>query len=155
MNTPTDKKPSTNLEDQNINEIARFIHAWELFEKNVCQESFSVRKTASKLKEKSFKNAHFQAYLDFFKAHFLTNGSGNDLFNQLRFKTNDRRIFVTNVLTGTLTDTYDIILAMALICYRLRIDPFIIAEDNDKLAQQKQSFENATKFLQKLLEYYK
>jgi hypothetical protein len=154
MKNPGEDNTETNNADQSISNGDKYIQDWELFESIVCNEPFSVKIAARRLKEKSFNLSEFESFLNFFRDLYLTDGNTNERFNQLIFKSNDRKIFVSNVLTGTLPETHDIILSMVIISYRLRIDYYALTQGDNRLIHLK-SIENATKFLHSLLVYFK
>lgn len=152
-NSGEDNIDNARTNNTNVNEDI-YIQHWELFENTICNEPFSVKIAAGRLKDVTLIPSDFEPFLSVFKDIYLTDGKSNELFNQLMFKSNDRKVFVSNVLLGTLAETNDIVLAMVMISYRLRLDYTLLIKGNNGHIQLK-SIENATKFLHRLLEYFK
>lgn len=143
-----------NLQEEDITNIKDFSLIWNVFEGcGVFSANFSITKLESHIQNINFDLIEFQNQFTYFRDRYVTNGQTNNRFESLNFRRTDRKQFVADVLCDNLTTSRDIILALAIVVYRLRNNFFHGNKDIRVIDQQKENFINANSFLTTLLNY--
>lgn len=143
-----------NLQEEDITSIKDFSLVWNVFEGcGVFSTNFSITKLETHIQNINFDLTQFQNQFEYFSNRYVANGQTNNRFDNLNFRRTDRKQFVADVLCGNLTTPRDIILALAIIVYRLRNNFFHGSKDIRVIDQQNENFINANSFLTTLLNY--
>lgn len=148
------RKYHTHLNEANLVEVKNFALVWNIFEGRICNCSFDIGQIERKLKNRTINLADFQPYITYFKDRYTTNGSMDNCFDGLYFRSGDQRDFVKKVLLEleeniTLTEY---VLAITIIVYRLRNNLFHGIKEMHSIDNQRDNFNNANQFLMKLID---
>lgn len=147
-------KYGTNFSEDDLKNIKDFSLIWNVFEDNVCGNSFSIQKLEQDLANRNIDVNLFAHHLTYFKNRYTDNGTLTNRFQFLYFRPNDRQQLVESVLLGTDTDPNNIILAIAIIVYRLRNNLFHGLKEMQYIDQQNRNFEIANSFLTTLIDNF-
>ncbi|WP_316840058.1 hypothetical protein [Pedobacter gandavensis] len=143
-----------NLNANDLESIKDFSLIWNIFERFVCQNNFSIQGVEQAIATKNINRAEFQPQLEYFRNRYISNGMVNLKFHNLHLRANDRSAFVESVLKGNANADLEVILGMVIIVYRYRNNLFHGIKDIQVIDQQKGNFDNANIFLKSLLAYF-
>ena len=135
------------LSDDDLRNVKNFSLIWNIYENIVFQSNFSIACAEQKYANRIFNIDEIQPTFEYFKNRYISNGATNGRFNQLRFRANDRKDFVHDVLLENITDNSNKILAITIIIYRFRNNLFHGLKDYRVIDQQDENFKNANKFI--------
>ena len=131
-------------------ELLEFLILWNLFEKRLFNNRFSI--TEAIRKDVKVSSASLDATLAYFKKRYIENGQTNSKFDALSFRCKDRKNNVANILC----DVPDVILnrstAVQIIIYRLRNNLFHELKEVETLSSNKATFLIVNEFLLSCLE---
>ena len=131
-------------------ELLEFLILWNLFEKRLFNNRFSI--TEAIRKDVKVSSASLDATLAYFKKRYIENGQTNSKFDALSFRRNDKKSNVVNILCGV----SDVILnrrtAVQIIIYRLRNNLFHGLKEVETLSSNKSTFLIVNEFLLSCLE---
>ncbi|WPU99070.1 hypothetical protein SNE26_23950 [Mucilaginibacter sp. cycad4] len=144
----------TNFKEAEIESIKDFSLIWNIFERYVCNNNFTIDRAENEISVKKIDIAKFQTHLDYFKSRYTENGNVNHRFAHLNFRANDRQQLVNDVLLGGVAKPNQVILALVIIVYRYRNNLFHGIKDIQLIDQQNENFEIANSFLTTLLDYF-
>lgn len=144
----------TNFNESDIESIKSFSLIWNIFERYVCNNNFSIARAENEISVENFDIAKFQNHLDYFKNRYTENGNVNYRFAHLNFRANDRQQLVSDVLLGGVVEPCQVVLALIIIVYRYRNNLFHGIKDIQLIDQQNENFEIANSFLTTLLDYF-
>ena len=148
------QKYGINLNDDYLTSIKDFALIWSIFEGQLFSNSFSIDKAEIVIQNKEFNLENFQADFEYFKNRYIVNGITNIKFENLYFRRNDRKDFVTSVLLSNSADVKEVVLATTIIIYRIRNNFFHGLKDFRIIEQQVDNFTHANSFLTVFLDYY-
>lgn len=144
----------TNFTDADLENVKDFSLIWNIFERYVCNNNFTIANAEAQLAVKKFNLADFQEHIDYFKNRYIENGSVNNRFANLNFRANDRDNLVKEVLLGNVTTEQETVLSLTIIVYRYRNNLFHGIKDMQVIDQQNENFRIANDFLTKLMNYF-
>lgn len=131
-------------------ELLEFLILWNLFEKRLFNNRFSI--TEAIRKDVKVSSASLDVAFDYFKKRYIENGQTNSKFDALSFRRNDKKSNVVNILC----DVPDVILnrstAVQIIIYRLRNNLFHGLKEVETLSSNKATFLIVNEFLLSCLE---
>ena len=131
-------------------ELLEFLILWNLFEKRLFNNRFSI--TEAIRKDVKVSSASLDVAFDYFKKRYIENGQTNSKFDALSFRRNDKKSNVVNILCGV----SDVILnrrtAVQIIIYRLRNNLFHGLKEVETLSSNKATFLIVNEFLLSCLE---
>lgn len=131
--------------------IAQFTFLWSLFEAKLFNSSASpeliVQKVTELTKSGELNVDPFQKALKYFKKRYFENGQPSQRFDGLRFRDNDRKQLVSQVLSGQGEDAADIISALLLIVHRFRNNLFHGPKWEYEIRGQLNNFRHANSIL--------
>lgn len=142
------------LDANDLESIKDFALIWNIFERFVCNNNFTIAAVEQSILQKHLQSADFQEQFDYFKNRYIENGQSNNRFDNLHFRANDRKDFVRQVLLANNNTLQDMALAMSIIVYRFRNNFFHGIKDIQVINEQRTNFEQANSFLKSLLNYY-
>lgn len=144
------------LSDEERDAITNFTLLWTAMEGRMVQRNANPVSLAKVVKELNaqglLRPERFEKSLVYFRDRYFQGGSFNDLFQQLLFRTNDRRPLVEAVLSGQDTETEHIVLALLMIAYRLRNNLFHGVKWAYGIQGQQPNFEHAADIMMRMLE---
>jgi hypothetical protein len=143
-----------NLQENDLESIKEFSLVWNIFERFVCNNNFSISRAELAITNKNLDIAHFQNQANYFRNRYVTNGVTNVRFDNLHLRANDREAFVRRTLLDQTSTNHEIVLALIIIVYRFRNNLFHGIKDITVIDQQKENFDNANTFLKSLLGYF-
>lgn len=138
--------------------VANFTTMWNFFEGTVCEnkanvatfERVSRRFDPSLMRDITLKT--LEQCLLFWQFRYQMPGGFGHRFDNLYFRSNDRRHHVEAVIQGRITNSQEVALALMIIVYRLRNNLFHGIKGVDMLNDQVQNLDNASRCLAGLLE---
>lgn len=128
------------------NEVRNFMYLWNLFEKEFFQTNYGHHKGNVKTIQ---TNSETLSTLAYFKGIYANNQTR---FNGLGFKNVQKTTFITNVLSGVISDEASIMQAVIEIIYRYRCNLFHGSKEIASLWKQKDNFIHANQFILACLE---
>ena len=137
----------TNFNEEDLASVKDFSLLWNVFEKEICGNNFSIPTLQQDLANRNLNLDLFQEQIDYFKNRYVSNGGFTPRFGHLNFRPNDRQQLVEEVLLGVNNNPNDIILAAAIIVYRFRNNLFHGIKNIPNIDQQRENFETANRFL--------
>jgi hypothetical protein len=140
----------TNLSDRELNPIKDFTLLWNIFEKMIFNNSFSIPRMSEIIYESDMKIEDFNDIFIYFRNRYVTNREVNRRFYDLNFRNQKRMEFVRDTLIDE--NQNDKILSVGIIIYRLRNNLFHGLKDFRNLSGQVENFLNANRFLQLFIE---
>jgi len=147
-------KFQTAFSNAELESIKDFSLIWNVFERYVCANYFTIARAEAALRLQNFNLNDFDAHLAYFKNRYIQNGQVNNRFANLNFRRNDREDFVKDVLLGTITSEHEVILALTIIVSRFRNNLFHGIKEIQLIDRQNENFHIANSFLTKLMDYY-
>lgn len=127
-------------------EVRNFMYLWNLFEKEFFQRNYA-RHTGN---VKSIQtNSETLSTLAYFQGVYANNQTR---FNGLNFRDTQHRTFITNVLSGAISDEASITKAVIEIIYRYRCNLFHGSKEIASLWSQKDNFIHSNQFILACLE---
>jgi hypothetical protein len=142
------------LDANDLESIKDFALIWNIFERFVCNNNFTIATVEQSISQKKLQIANFQEKFDYFKERYTENGQTNNRFNNLHFRGNDRENFVRQVLLANNNTVQDMVLTLSIIVHRFRNNLFHGIKDIQVIHEQRTNFEQANSFLKTLLDYY-
>lgn len=127
-------------------EVRNFMYLWNLFEKEFFQMNYGQHKGNVKSIQ---TNSETLSTLAYFQGVYANNQTR---FNGLGFKNVQKTTFITNVLSGAISDEASIMQAVIEIIYRYRCNLFHGSKEIASLWKQKDNFIHANQFILTCLE---
>lgn len=131
-------------------ELLEFLILWNLFEKRLFNNRFSI--TEAIRKDVKVSSASLDATLAYFKKRYIENGQTNSKFDALSFRRNDKKSNVVNILCGVSDVILNRSTAVQIIIYRLRNNLFHGLKEIETLSSNKATFLIVNEFLLSCLE---
>ena len=131
-------------------ELLEFLILWNLFEKRLFNNRFSI--TEAIRKDVKVSSASLDATLAYFKKRYIENGQTNSKFDALSFRRNDKKSNVVNILCGVSDVILNKSTAVQIIIYRLRNNLFHGLKEVETLPSNKATFLIVNEFLLSCLE---
>ena len=139
--------------------ISSFSLLWNLFEGHVCGQNASIRNFENITKNLDEKGLlvrkDFDIYLSYYRDRYVSGGKMKSIFNGLRFRPNDRKDLVENVLLGKDDNLSNIVLSLLIIVYRLKNNLFHCIKSLYNINDQLDNFRKANRILMKIVELAK
>jgi hypothetical protein len=144
------------LSKKEITAINNFCFLWSLFETRCLNGNGNISTIASAAnrisKKIEVRSQEFDNALNYFKRRYVFDGSMTSKFEGLRFRGNDKRSDVEQVLLGNDTAKKSELQAILIIIYRLRNNLFHGMKWADAFADQLSNFQTANKVLMLAME---
>ena len=137
---------SIDISTPDYDEIRNFLYLWNLFEKEFFQTNYAQHKGNAKSIQ---TNSETLSTLAYFQGVYANNQTR---FNGLGFKNVQNITFITNVLSGVISDEASITKAIIEIIYRYRCNLFHGSKEIASLWKQKDNFIQANKYMLACLE---
>ena len=137
---------SIDISTPDYDEIRNFLYLWNLFEKEFFQTNYAQHKGNAKSIQ---TNSETLSTLAYFQGAYANNQTR---FNGLGFKNVQNITFITNVLSGVISDEASITKAIIEIIYRYRCNLFHGSKEIASLWKQKDNFIQANKYMLACLE---
>lgn len=137
---------SIDISTPDYDEIRNFLYLWNLFEKEFFQTNYAQYKGNAKSIQ---TNSETLSTLAYFQGVYANNQTR---FNGLGFKNVQNITFITNVLSGVISDEASITKAIIEIIYRYRCNLFHGSKEIASLWKQKDNFIQANKYMLACLE---
>ena len=131
-------------------ELLEFLILWNLFEKRLFNNRFSI--TEAIRKDVKVSSASLDAAFAYFKKRYVENGRTNSKFDALSFRRNDKKSNVANILCDVSDAMLNKSTAVQIIIYRLRNNLFHGLKDVESLSSNKATFLIVNEFLLSCLE---
>jgi len=141
-----------NLEQVDIEPIKNFSLLWNAFEGTFANRRFTISNIEGRINQQVFDIEKYREFLEYFQDRYTENGQTNNRFSYLKFRPNDRVALVREVLLGSNQNIHSIILAIIIIVYRFRNNPFHGEKEIARIRSQRSNFDQACQFLMKLME---
>jgi hypothetical protein len=145
------------LLESGLSDVLCFSLMWSLFERRACATNANINAicgVATRLYDRGRLTVEdFQPYLAYFRNRYLSEGEEtNEKFERLRFRENDRKQTVEDVLKGKLVDPASIVFALLVIVFRLRNNLFHGTKNLFQLPEQGENFAVANRLLATVLD---
>ena len=137
---------SIDISTPDYDEIRNFLYLWNLFEKEFFQTNYAQHKGNAKSIQ---TNSETLSTLAYFQGVYANNQTR---FNGLGFKNVQNITFITNVLSGVISDEASITKAIIEIIYHYRCNLFHGSKEIASLWKQKDNFIQANKYMLACLE---
>lgn len=137
---------SIDISTPDYDEIRNFLYLWNLFEKEFFQTNYAQHKGNAKSIQ---TNSETLSTLAYFQGIYANNQTR---FNGLNFRNFQHSTFITNVLSGVISDESSITKAVIAIIYRYRCNLFHGTKEIQSLWKQKDNFIHANKYMLACLE---